>query len=150
MDRYILVTVLAIVSSATNLTACPSEQVVIETSKGAVIVEVEIADNAIERAQGLSGRDSLEPGNGMLFLYKSPHRAWFWMKGAKIALDIIFIDPEGTISAIKRNVQPGTYWPISGGANTLSVLEINGGEADIFDIQAGDHVYPLTLNCDFP
>ena len=138
---------LTLVHSASSLAACPTQQVAIETSNDTVIIGVEIADDPKERADGLSGRDTLEAGSGMLFLYERPHRAWFWMKGTKIALDIIFIDPDGTISAIKRNARPGTYLPTSGGPNTLSVLEINAGEADRSGIQAGDKVRHLTLTC---
>lgn len=138
---------LSLAGIASDLAACPAHQVAIETATDAVIVAVEIADDPQERADGLSGRESLEPGTGMLFLYDTPHRAWFWMMGTRIALDMIFIEPDGTISAIKREVQPGTLLPKSGGPNTLSVLEINGGESDAYGIRVGDQVQRFTEPC---
>lgn len=147
VSHILMAFTLLVAHSATSLTACPTDQLVIETRNDAVIIGVEIADDPKERADGLSGRETLEAGSGMLFLYEAPLRAWFWMKGTKMSLDMIFIEPDGTISAIKRNVQPDTYWPQSGGANTLSVLEINGGEADAFGIQAGDRVQRFTMAC---
>ncbi|MFV1761494.1 DUF192 domain-containing protein [Phaeobacter sp. A90a-4k] len=131
---------LSLLFAASPLTACPPDHVAIETRSGTEIIHVEIADDPLERAAGLSGRDTLTPGSGMLFLYETPHRAWFWMKGTNVALDIIFIDSDRTITAIKQNAHPGSYWPKSGGSNTLSVLEINGGEADTLGIEVGDLV----------
>lgn len=136
-----------LVFSTSAPAACSTDHVAIVTRNDTVIFGVKIADDPKERASGLSGKASLDVGSGMLFLYETPHRAWFWMRGTNIALDIIFIDPDGTISAIKRNAQPGSHWPKSGGPNTLSVLEINGGEADAYDIQAGDRVQRFTAPC---
>lgn len=125
---------------STNASACDLTSVTIEATSGSHTFGVEIADDSKERAEGLSGRDILSPQSGMLFLYEDPHRALFWMMGMKIALDMIFIESDGRISAIQSNVQPGTLWPVSGGKNVIAVLEINAGEAERQLIKAGDRV----------
>lgn len=130
--------------------ACDIDTVLITTQTGTAAFDVEIADESNERAKGLSGRTSLAPLSGMLFVYDEPHRARFWMLGTEIALDMIFIAPDGQISSIERNVQPGTYWPKSGGSNVIAVLEINGGEAEDLGIRANDQVMHPMLNCETP
>lgn len=138
----------AISLQSSQVLGCDSNTVTISTQTGPAIVDVEIADDSQERAEGLSGRTSLAASSGMLFVYDEPHRARFWMLGTKIALDMIFIEPDGTISGIEHDVQPGTYWPKSGGSNVIAVLEINGGEAEDLGIRANDQVMHPMLNCE--
>ena len=133
-----------------NVLACDTDTVLITTQTGTAAFKVEIADDSNERAKGLSGRTSLARLSGMLFVYDEPHRARFWMLGTEIALDMIFIEPDGQISSIARNVQPGTYWPKSGGSNVIAVLEINGGEAEDLGIRPNDQVMHPMLNCEPP
>ena len=52
----------------------------IQTSGGTVTLEVQVADTATERRTGLMGRESLEPYDGMAFLWDEPVEATFWMK----------------------------------------------------------------------
>lgn len=52
---------------------------------------VELADNAYRRQKGLSGRDKLEPGRGMLFVYSFPGNYVFWMKDMKFDIDVVYI-----------------------------------------------------------
>lgn len=60
-----------------------------------VIVSVEIADDAEERAEGLMHREELE--GGMLFVFEEEARRSFWMKNTLIPLEIIFFDAEGNL-----------------------------------------------------
>lgn len=76
----------------------------------------------------------------MLFLYDRPHRARFWMMGTRIALDMVFIEADGRISVIRKGIQPGSLWPVSGGKNLTVVLELNAGETERRGIKAGDFV----------
>lgn len=138
---------MVIASQSTIAFACDRSAVEIETTSGSQIIRVEIADDTKERAQGLSGRETLAAGTGMLFVYDTPHRALFWMLGTKIALDMIFIESDGRISAIRRDVQPGTIWPVSGGRNVTAVLEINAGEAEQRNIRAGGHMQHPAFGC---
>lgn len=138
---------MVIVSQSTIASACDRNAVETKTASGSQSIRVEIADDTKERALGLSGRKTLAAGTGMLFVYDTPHRALFWMLGTKIALDIIFIESGGRISAIRRDVQPGTIWPASGGQNVTAVLEINAGEAGRRNIRAGGHMHHPAFGC---
>ena len=61
-----------------------------------VTLNVEIADDELEREKGLSGRKSLGANNGMLFLLDNRH-AGFWMKDTLIPLSVAFISRCGQI-----------------------------------------------------
>jgi hypothetical protein len=60
-------------------------------------------------------RKSLAPDRGMLFPYKPPQRAAFWMKNTLIPLDIIYIAPDGRVLSIARNAVPHDETPIPSG-----------------------------------
>jgi uncharacterized membrane protein (UPF0127 family) len=66
---------------------------------------VEIANNPITRARGLSGRESLGENQGMLFIFDSPGNHGFWMKDMKFAIDIIWIK-NNKIIGFEENVGP--------------------------------------------
>jgi uncharacterized membrane protein (UPF0127 family) len=62
-------------------------------------LEVEIADTAEERQQGLMGRTELPLDAGMLFVFEQPGRG-FWMKDTRLALSAAFIAECGEILAL--------------------------------------------------
>lgn len=70
---------------------------------------VEIADNPLARARGLSDRASLEPNEGMLFVFESASQPGFWMKEMNFPIDIIWIAPDQTILGWENDVAPETY-----------------------------------------
>lgn len=76
---------------------------------GGVHVDVEIAAISQDRIQGLSGRNCLELGSGMLFTYGLSGDYCFWMKDMKFAIDIVWLDDEGVVVTVKDNVSPETY-----------------------------------------
>lgn len=106
--------------------------------------QVEVARTDQEKAQGLSGRNDIADGEGMLFIFDPPEQAAFWMKEMRFSLDMIWIK-DGRIIAIDRNLplpqegsstdQLPTYRPP---AAVEAVLEIKGGAAA--DFQIGDKV----------
>jgi hypothetical protein len=68
-------------------------------------VDVEIARNESARARGLSGRDGLAPGRGMLFLHERPGLHAYWMKDMRFAIDILWLR-EGRVVDVAHRVQP--------------------------------------------
>lgn len=114
---------------------------------GGKSVNVEIAKTKDERERGLSGRISLNPDSGMLFVFDSPNiTPSFWMKGMLISLDIIWIN-DGKIVAIDKNVPPpqeGTpdskLVVYNAGKPVDYVLEVAGGFSDKNNIKTGDSV----------
>ena len=122
------------------------DMVEILTMRGRVKFTVELAVTKAEQERGLMFRKSLAPDRGMLFPYKPPQRAAFWMKNTLIPLDIIYIAPDGRVLSIARNAVPHDETPIPSGGVIGGVLEIAGGRAAQLGILPGDRV----LNKIFP
>jgi hypothetical protein len=67
----------------------------------AIAVELAATDDAIKK--GLSGRLSLAPGRGMLFIFPKPATYRFWMHDMRFPIDIIWI-AENSVAEIHANV----------------------------------------------
>ena len=113
---------------------------------GGVEFEVEIVHTPAERARGLSGRDSLRPMTGMLFVFESGKASAFWMKDMRFPLDFVWIGEEcGVVDTTLNAPQPSgapdsallLYESASPAAYTL---EVNAGELEALGIQKGDAV----------
>ena len=87
---------------------------------------VEIADDATERAQGLMFRESMAKFSGMLFVYETPQPVAFWMKNTLIPLSIAFIDADGKIVNI-ADMQPQTEANHCAARPVRYALEMNLG-----------------------
>ena len=114
---------------------------------GKAVFPVELALTAEQRSQGLSGRETLPSGTGMLFVYQQERQYSFWMKEMRFPLDMVWIgadctvvdltlgapipEPDQTLEQLPRfsPVRPTQY-----------VLEINAGESVAGDIEPGDLV----------
>ena len=59
---------------------------------GAATWPVELAITPAERSQGLSGRDVLPTGTGMLFIFEGDQHLTFWMPDMNFPLDMVWID----------------------------------------------------------
>ena len=104
-------------------------------------VSVTIADDAEERAQGLSGVPMLEEleGKFLIFAEEGYHR--FWMIVMLFPIDIIFIDETFTVVDIVENVLPETYpTTYTSRAPARFVLETNAFFARSFSVEVGDRV----------
>ncbi len=112
----------------------------IQTESDVLEFQIEIADDAKERSRGLMFRESLDEMSGMLFIYPEPRIASFWMKNTLISLDMVFIDTEGRVASIATKTTPLSLKPVSSGVPVLTVLEIDGGDAERLGISVGDRV----------
>jgi uncharacterized protein len=72
----------------------------IRTDGGVRSLDVQVADTTQERADGLMGRETLSPYDGMAFVWTEPVHGSFWMKDTLIPLSIAFWDQEGRIVSI--------------------------------------------------
>ena len=104
------------------------------------VFAVEMARTAAEQQKGLMFRTELGPNEGMVFPRPVPDVASFWMKNTPLPLDIIFIDPDGTILNIAANTVPYSLDPVPADGPTGAVLEIPGGRAAQLGIGPGDKV----------
>jgi len=126
-------------SSNRNETLSQSELLILDESGEDIItsLQVEVATTRNEQTSGLSRRSFLGEKNGMLFLYKRSSVVNMWMKNTLIPLDIIFIDSNNRIVNIVRNTKPLSTKTISSKTAVKTVLEVNGGFCEKYNIRAG-------------
>ena len=100
-----------------------------------------------QRRQGLSDREALESGGGMLFVYESARPLQFWMVRMQFPLDFVWIGDDCTVGEISRDVPPpppgaddSEIVRVSPSGEMQFVLEINAGEAEALGLGVGDGV----------
>ncbi|MET0270724.1 MAG: DUF192 domain-containing protein [Sphingomonas sp.] len=112
----------------------------IRTAAGDRTFRVEVARTASEQARGLMFRERLDPDGGMIFPFKPPRPASFWMRNTIIPLDLLFVRADGVIGRIAANAVPYSLATIESGEPVAAVLEIAGGRAAALGIRSGDRV----------
>jgi uncharacterized membrane protein (UPF0127 family) len=113
---------------------------------------LEVASTVWQQAKGLSGRPSLCPNCGMLFVFPESRPQTFWMKDTLIPLDMLFLDESGQIVTIHTaNPEPETpnsqLKKYSSEKPTKYVIELNAGQAKLLNLTVGQTLPILsTLN----
>ena len=110
---------------------------------GAKCFYVELAVTSEERSRGLMFREHLDPDKGMLFIYNDEGVRYFWMKNTLIPLDMVWINGNGEVISISKDVQPCEISPcplISPEQKVQYVLELNAGSSDKIGLAIGDKV----------
>ena len=112
---------------------------------GAATWPVELAITPAERVQGLSGREVLPEGTGMLFIFEDDQPLTFWMPDMNFPLDMVWIDSgcqvvDATINApVPEPGQGPLDLPrFSPKSPARFVLEINAGEFEGAGLSAGE------------
>jgi len=103
-------------------------------------IDVEIADDAKQKALGLMFRTELADNKGMLFPYGEPREISMWMRNTYIPLDMLFIKPDGVIHRIEVRTEPLSERIVASGGPVSAVLELAGGATQRLGIKAGDRV----------
>jgi uncharacterized membrane protein (UPF0127 family) len=93
---------------------------------------VAVARTHWTRLRGMLGRPAPEPGEGLLIV---PCRG-VHMYGMKYALDLVFLDEEGTVVHVRSDLQPGTRTGFIKGSHYA--LEIPTGTIEASGTQVGD------------
>lgn len=106
---------------------------------GGVTVTAEIADTPALRERGLMERDSLPENHGMLFVYPDEQQRSFWMRNTPIALDIAFLDRNGTIINIET-MRPNDDTSHYSDRPMMYALEMEAGWFEAHGVAAGDRV----------
>ncbi len=102
-------------------------------------LRVMVVENKEDLARGLSGMPSLEPTEGMLFIFDQPDYHGIWMKDMRFPIDIMWLDSNRKIIYRKENVHPDTYPESFEPPNKARfVIETNAHYMSTFDIQVGD------------
>ena len=144
MPNKILLIILATASlllATTNLVQHRVLNKLTHSEIGTFKLEVEIADDDAERAQGLSGREALAPDRGLLFVFDEPAAAGFWMRNMNFPIDIIWIDGAWRVVGITANVSPDSFPQVFYPPEPIKyVLETNAGWALKNNLQIGESV----------
>lgn len=105
---------------------------------GQSCITLEVATTEAARAQGLSGRRTLNNDQAMLFDFGRPVETCFWMKDMNFPIDIVWLNSRKEVVTIASNVQPASY-PDSFCPDSPSefVIEFNAGVAEQFGLSQG-------------
>ena len=112
---------------------------------GSSTFDVEMATTPTEQACGLSGRDGLADGTGMLFIFGSSSMQNFWMKDMKFPIDIVWISGNKIVGAA-QNADPqigASIWQLKIYTSPFGVdkvLELPAGTVASRGIKNGDTV----------
>ena len=83
-------------------------EVAVRAVIGGKTFSLEVADSPNERRLGLGGRDGLDEGHAMLFVWPEERPVTMWMKDVLFDLDAVFIDEElRVITVHAMKAQPG-------------------------------------------
>ena len=124
------------------------------SEKQSVSVSLEWAKTAEQRRIGLMGREKLEERSGMLFNYGSLQSAEssFWMRNTLIALDIAYVDAQGSIVAINRMEPCDSVAALNcptypAGAEFVQAVEMNAGFFSRYQLTLGDRLQTASALC---
>lgn len=119
---------------------------------GETQLTVELLRTEAERIQGLSGRDSLPPNTGALFIFPDDDYHGIWMREMRMSLDIIWIDNTHKVVHIEKNVHPDSFPTVfEPPVPARYVIEVPSQYTDSFGIEIGDqaefpdHIIPADL-----
>ena len=102
-----------------------------------VELEVEIADDELERQRGLMERTELAENVGMLFVFEQQQQLSFWMKNTLIPLSVAYMDSEGRIIDV-QDMEPLDTTPHPSAEPAMYALEVNQGFYEERGIEVGD------------
>ena len=101
---------------------------------------VEMAMTPQQQEIGLMFRKVVPEDGGMLFDWGQPREATMWMRNTVSALDMVFINEDGSIRRIAENTVPESLATIEPGGPVRATLEVAAGTARRLNIHPGDKV----------
>jgi uncharacterized membrane protein (UPF0127 family) len=111
---------------------------------GSKIYFLEVAQDAVARSQGLSGRSCLESNAGMLFVFNNPGNYAFVMREMKFPLDFVWLR-DGIVVDLTANVPvpnslADSLESILPSQAINNVIELNAGEIQKSGIKVGSPI----------
>ncbi len=104
-----------------------------------VTLNVEVADDPEERAQGLMNVQSLPADAGMIFVWPTDTQSSFWMRDTVIPLSIAFVTAGGVIIDI-QDMEPLSEERITAPRPYRFAVEVNQGWFADNDVRVDDVV----------
>ena len=99
---------------------------VIRLSAGMHVIRAEVAATVEARSRGLMFRESLEPNQGMVFVFDEAAAHCMWMRNTLIPLAVAFLDGQGRIINVEE-MQPQTEDNHCAAQPARYALEMNSG-----------------------
>ena len=142
LEIFSIIFLLFFLSNCANISGKNLKEISIFNGRNWIKVNVEIADDNMERARGLMFREKLDENYGMFFVFEDEENQTFWMKNTLIPLDIIFIDKDMKIVDVKFafpcQKNPCDLYISS--KPSKYVLEVNGNFTIKNNIKIGDSI----------
>lgn len=105
------------------------------------VVEVECVVSPPKLSQGLSGRENLKRGTGMLFIFDEIKKQSMWMPDMKFPLDVIWLDEILSVVHISYGLQPCADRRTCPSTNSVYAckyaIEMNAGDAAVYGFMNG-------------
>ncbi len=101
---------------------------------------VEMALTPAQQEVGLMFRPAVPADGGMLFDWGQPRSSNMWMRNTISPLDMLFVNPDGTIRRVVEDTVPQSLAVIDSQGPVRATVELAAGTARRMDIRAGDHV----------
>jgi uncharacterized protein len=120
-----------------------------EITVGGVPLTVELAYLPADTSLGLSYREGLAPGTGMLFLFEEPAPRSFWMRGMQFCIDIVWIENsviQGAAESVCPEPAGATNRDLTSYVSPVPVtyvLEVPAGWLDAYGLGPGTPVEGL-------
>ena len=76
---------------------------------GDTTVTLEVVNTPKALQTGLSGRDGLAEGTGMLFVFDKSDRHGIWMKDMLFSIDVVWLDESRRVVYMVENMNPGSF-----------------------------------------
>lgn len=105
-----------------------------------VKLDIEIADNDYDVQTGLMYRNSMQDDRGMLFVFPTMQKRYFYMRNTKIPLDLIYLDQNKNIVSFQENAKPFDESSLPSQVPAQYVLEVNAGLAEKWLLEIGDRM----------
>ncbi len=155
--RKILALIGAVTASAASVAEAqsgpqpelPKEPLVIVTRDGTRhTFQVEMALSSEQQTIGLMFRPSVAPDGGMLFDWGAPRESAMWMRNTITALDMVFINADGTIRRIAERTVPHSLATVASNGPVRATLELAAGTAERLNLRLGDRVLQRIFGTD--
>jgi uncharacterized protein len=103
-------------------------------------LQVELATTTEARAAGLMFRRSLEPHDGMLFVFPETRPVKMWMRNTFLPLDMLFLSESGEILSVHPACEPLSERRIGPELPVRAVLELPAGQAAKLSLVPGSRL----------
>ena len=98
-----------------------------------------VADTMLKRAIGLMYRESIAPGTGMLFRFRSSGIYGIWMRNMRFPIDVIWMNGQRVVSVSSnlRSNDGAIHYPK---APADTIIELAAGSAKRYKIKEGKKI----------